>query len=79
LLGVVGELDSFKLQQRPFLDPVGTISEELQALIQALVATLIMARIERRQLAEYGIPAQNALGCDFRIGLGWAWPQRLCW
>ena len=37
----------FHVEQQPSLDPVGTISDELQALIQALVTTLIM-RIERR-------------------------------
>src|SRR5260370_1192740 len=44
------------LKERPFLDPVGTISDELQGLIQVLVATWIMARIRRRRFPHYGIP-----------------------
>src|SRR5215472_15610034 len=58
----------FHLQQRPFLDPVGLISDELQALIQALIATWIMSRIERRRLTDYGIPIGNAFGRDFWAG-----------
>jgi membrane protease YdiL (CAAX protease family) len=61
----------FHLKQRPFLDPVGTISDELQALIQVLVATWIMARIERRRFFAYGIPVRNAFGGDFWVGLAW--------
>jgi membrane protease YdiL (CAAX protease family) len=61
----------FHLKQRSFLDPVGTISDELQALVQALIATWIMARIERRRFADYGIPVHNAFGCDFWVGLAW--------
>jgi uncharacterized protein len=59
------------LQQRPPLDPVGTISDELQSLIQALAATWIMAGIEHRHLIDYGIPVQNAFGHDFWVGLAW--------
>ena len=61
----------FHLKQRPFLDPVGSISDELQALIQVLVATWIMARIERRRFFAYGIPVRNAFGYDFWVGLAW--------
>jgi len=59
------------LQERPFLDPVGTISDELQTLIQVLVSIWIMARIERRHFLDYGIPVRNAFGRDFRVGLAW--------
>ncbi|HEY6348815.1 MAG TPA: type II CAAX endopeptidase family protein [Candidatus Angelobacter sp.] len=61
----------FHLQERPALDPVGFISDELQALIQVLVATWIMARIERRPFHDYGIPVRNAFGRDFWVGLAW--------
>jgi uncharacterized protein len=61
----------FHLNQRPSLDPVGTISDELQALIQALVATWIMARIERRRFFHYGIPLGNPFGRDFWVGIAW--------
>ena len=59
------------LQQRPPLDPVGAISDELRSLAQVLIATWIMARIERRHFLDYGIPVQNALGRDFWVGLAW--------
>src|SRR5712692_10382101 len=61
----------FHPKERPFLDPVGTIVDELQALIQVLIATWIMARIERRRFPNYGIPIRNAFGVDFRVGLAW--------
>ena len=59
------------LKQRPFLDPLEMITDELQALIQVLIAVWIMARIERRRFADYGIPVRNAFGCDFWVGLAW--------
>jgi CAAX protease family protein len=61
----------FHFKQRAFLDPIGMISGELQALVQALVATWIMARIERRRFADYGVPVRNALGRDFWTGVAW--------
>ena len=56
---IPGELDhseDLPSQGAAFLDPVGTIVDELQALIQVLIATWIMARIERRRFPDYGIP-----------------------
>jgi hypothetical protein len=61
----------FHPQERPFLDPVGMIVDELQTLIEVLIATWIMARIERRRFSDYGIPVRNAFGVDFRVGLAW--------
>jgi hypothetical protein len=68
----------FHLEQRPFLDPVGFISDELQTLIQVLVATWIMARIERRRFFAYGIPVRNAFGGDFWVGLAWGLASTTC-
>jgi membrane protease YdiL (CAAX protease family) len=62
---------AFHLKERPPLDPVGFIFDELQALTQVLVATWIMALIERRPLRNYGIPVRNTFGCDFWVGLAW--------
>jgi CAAX protease family protein len=59
------------LHQRPFLDPVGLTFEELQGLVQVLLATWIMARIERRGFVDYGIPVRNAFGRMFWVGLFW--------
>jgi membrane protease YdiL (CAAX protease family) len=61
----------FHPRQRSFLDPVGTVLEESQALGLALVVTWIMARIERRRLADYGIPVRNAFGGKFWLGTAW--------
>jgi hypothetical protein len=61
----------FHLGQRPFLDPIGFIFDELEALVQVLVATWIMARIERRSFGDFGIPIGNAFGRDFWGGLAW--------
>jgi membrane protease YdiL (CAAX protease family) len=61
----------FHTEERPFLDPAGAISDELQSLVQALIATGAMARIERRRLAHYGIPVRNAFGPDFWVGVAW--------
>jgi membrane protease YdiL (CAAX protease family) len=61
----------FHPKERPFLDPVAFISNDLQDLIVALLATWIMARIERRRFADYGIPVRNAFGPDFWVGLAW--------
>src|ERR1700683_2175000 len=61
----------FHLKERPFLDPVGTIFDELQTLIQVVAATWIMARIERRRFLDYGIPVRTAFGGDFWGGLAW--------
>jgi uncharacterized protein len=59
------------LKERPSLDPVGTIFDEAVTLVQVLLATWIMARIERRRFFDYGIPVRNAFGRDFWIGLAW--------
>lgn len=58
----------FHPQERPFLDPVGTIVDEVQALIQVLIATWIMARIERRRFPitafRFATPSESISGWD---------------
>ena len=61
----------FHPKDRSFLDPVGTIFDESQAIIEVLIATWIMARIERRRFIDYGIPVRTAFGRDFWVGLAW--------
>jgi uncharacterized protein len=61
----------FHPQQRSFLDPVGLIWDELQSLIEVLIATWIMSAIENHSFANYGIPLRNAFGSKFFIGLVW--------
>lgn len=71
LAGWIWEFLVTILKPRPFLDPLEMITDEVQALIQVLIATWIMARIERRGFADYGIPVRNAFGRDFWVGLAW--------
>jgi uncharacterized protein len=59
------------LEQQSFLHPLGLSVDELQALVQVLIATWIMARIERRRFAEYGIPVRDAFGRNFWVGIIW--------
>ncbi|MGA8238744.1 MAG: CPBP family intramembrane glutamic endopeptidase, partial [Candidatus Sulfotelmatobacter sp.] len=47
------------------------IFDESQAIIEVLIATWIMARIERRRFIDYGIPVRTAFGRDFWVGLAW--------
>jgi membrane protease YdiL (CAAX protease family) len=59
-------------EQRRFLDPVSFLEAETVSLAIALIATGIMARIERRRLENYGIPSlQRAFGGDFWTGAAW--------
>jgi uncharacterized protein len=57
--------------ERSFLDPVGLSVDELQALGQVVIATWIMALLERRRFNDYGIPVRNAFGRNFWIGIVW--------
>ena len=59
------------LPDRPFLDPVRLFRDDLFALLPILAATLIMARLERRRLPDYGIPVRQAFGRHFWAGTGW--------
>lgn len=61
----------FHPKERSFLDPVRTILDELQTVIEVVAATWIMARIERRRFSDYGIPVRNAFGRYFWVGIAW--------
>jgi membrane protease YdiL (CAAX protease family) len=62
----------FHPKARPFLDPFAIINNDLQGLIQALIATWIMARIEKRSFRNYGIPPmRKAFGRDYWAGIIW--------
>jgi len=50
------------------LTPLGTASLEGTILFLTSVATLIMARIERRKFGVYGLPARFAFRKDFWVG-----------
>lgn len=59
------------LGKRPFLDPIALGYQEAHGLIEVLIATWAMARIERRRFSAYGIPTRNPFGRDFWVGCGW--------
>ena len=59
------------LAERLFLDPIGIITGELLSLVPILIATMIMGRIEKRRLRDYGIPVRNAFGRDFWVENVW--------
>jgi uncharacterized protein len=54
-----------------FLDPLALGAIELLTLIEVVIATWVMSRIERRRFADYGIPVRNAFGREFWVGIGW--------
>lgn len=55
----------------PFLDPRWLLTGDALVFIAALIATLIMARIEDATLRDYYIPTPNFFGRHFWIGLLW--------
>jgi uncharacterized protein len=61
----------FQPPELSFLDPIGLSVEELLSLIEVVIATGVMARIEHRRFADYGIPARKAFRRDFQFGLLW--------
>src|SRR5690349_8601295 len=62
----------FHPQQRAFLDPISFLEAETVSLAIALIATGIMARLERRRFQNYGIPSlPDAFGGDFWAGAAW--------
>lgn len=74
-LGFLADLVATRIihvNQRAFLDPVSFIYAELQAVVLVLIATWIMARIERRRFARYGIPSlSQSFGPGFWFGILW--------
>jgi len=61
----------FHPKDTAFLDPVGLGVDEFLSLVEVMIATWIMSRIERRKFTDYGIPVGNAFGREFWIGIGW--------
>jgi membrane protease YdiL (CAAX protease family) len=65
-------LKRLPLPEYPGLHPVGVIIDDAVLLADALIATAIMARFERRGFAVYGIPGLRALfGRLFWAGVVW--------
>ena len=53
------------------LIPGDVIPNEVLRFFVVLLASLVMGRIERRTLGDYGLPARNMLGKDFWAGGVW--------
>lgn len=67
-----GVLNRLPLPDYTSLHPVGVIIDDVVLLADALIATAIMARFERRGFAVYGIPGLRALfGRFFWAGVVW--------
>jgi uncharacterized protein len=49
----------------------GILAGELPGFLAALVASLVMGRIEKRSLADYGLPTRGAFGKWFWLGVAW--------
>jgi membrane protease YdiL (CAAX protease family) len=47
------------------------LANETGLFLAALIPALVMARIEKRSLADYGLPLRGALGKNFWIGMLW--------
>jgi membrane protease YdiL (CAAX protease family) len=50
------------------LDPITASISDVLTLISTVVGTAVMARIEHRKLADYGLPGRNTFGREFRAG-----------
>lgn len=62
----------FHPTQHPFLDPRWMIAQDALILfIPASIATLVMARIERRTLRDYYVPTRDFFGRHLLAGLAW--------
>jgi membrane protease YdiL (CAAX protease family) len=61
---------SVLVQQGPITPSVLGAQEGLAALC-AIVAALIMARLEQRRFGDYGMPLRQALGKNFSLGAVW--------
>ncbi|HEY6293290.1 MAG TPA: type II CAAX endopeptidase family protein, partial [Terriglobia bacterium] len=48
--------------------PPGILTTDAAGFLAALLASLVMARIENRSLADYGLPARGAFGAQFWLG-----------
>lgn len=53
------------------LTPIDTAASAGTGFLLCSIATWIMSKIEGRKLGQYGLPANQALGKDLRVGLLW--------
>src|SRR5580704_16839354 len=59
------------LVQQGLITPSVLGAQEGLAALCAIVAALIMARLEQRRFGDYGMPLRQALGKNFSLGAVW--------
>jgi uncharacterized protein len=62
---------AFHPGEHAFLDPLRLMIEDIIGLVAALVATIIMARIERRTFRDYYVPGRGMFARQFWLGILW--------
>lgn len=62
---------AFHPGEHAFLDPLRLSIEDIIGFVAALVATIIMARVERRTFRDYYIPARGMFARQFWLGILW--------
>ncbi len=53
------------------ITPVFVIVQEVVLILMVVVPALVMARFERRKLADYGLPLRSAFSRNFWLGAAW--------
>jgi len=71
VLGALAYYFGGKIGVPLLLAPLFTIVSQGVLFTGVLVAGVVMARLERRSLAEYGLPARGAFGGGFWKGVAW--------
>ena len=56
---------------RTVITPATAITQEGVSIVATFVALLLMARIERRSVFDYGLPLRGAFGGRFWTGIAW--------
>lgn len=67
-LGTIAQLMMHKRAQGPSYDPVSVLAGEATVFLLLFLASWIMARIEGRKIADYGLPWEKAFGRRFWQG-----------
>lgn len=68
---VVYAVDHARITIPPWPNARVLIAQDATSLLAVVLATLIMARMERRRLRDYGIPGRNSFSRPFWIGGIW--------
>jgi membrane protease YdiL (CAAX protease family) len=64
-------LSSLVRESRPGFNPWTMLAQEVAMFLTALIPALILGKIERRSLSDYGLPVRGILGLRFWEGMVW--------